>query len=267
MTRVPDIERLDAFLVELNRASAEVVLPLFRAENELEEKGGAGGFDPVTAADRGAEAVIRRMIGAEFPESRDDRRGTWRGSPPPDPEACFTPAELAAWPMKALRHPARALLVPYGFGSRPHALLLCSCSPKRSRGTWRSPAGLDHLVGRRPCPAGCTRGHVRDLTGSLAIRPMPLPGSRTPAEPTRPRPWRSCRCCPRPLDTQGLRDINFEADTGLQHPLSTLQERRRRQPRQDSLPAGGLRLCREGVEPSGPLRKVSGHITVLLPRA
>jgi len=29
---------------------------------------------------------------------------------------------------------------------------------------------------------------------------------------------------------------------------------------QDSLPAGGLRLCREGVEPSGSLRKVSGHI-------
>ena len=35
--------------------------------------------------------------------------------------------------MKALRLPARANLVPYGFGSRPHAPLLRSCSPKRSR--------------------------------------------------------------------------------------------------------------------------------------
>ena len=35
---------------------------------------------------------------------------------------------------------------------------------------------------------------------------------------------------------------------------------------QDSLPAGGLRLCREGVEPSGSLRKVSGYISVLLSR-
>src|SRR5208337_609274 len=34
-------------------------------------------------------------------------------------------------------------------------------------------------------------------------------------------------------------------------------------PMQDSLPAGGLRLYREGVEPSGPLRKVSGHIFLL----
>src|SRR5271154_4607473 len=35
---------------------------------------------------------------------------------------------------------------------------------------------------------------------------------------------------------------------------------------QDSLPAGGLRLYREGVEPSGSLRKVSGHISILLSR-
>ena len=34
--------------------------------------------------------------------------------------------------MKALRHPARANPVPYGFGSRPHAHLLYSCPPKRS---------------------------------------------------------------------------------------------------------------------------------------
>ena len=35
---------------------------------------------------------------------------------------------------------------------------------------------------------------------------------------------------------------------------------------QDSLPAGGLRLCREGVEPSGSRRKVSGYIAILLSR-
>ena len=35
---------------------------------------------------------------------------------------------------------------------------------------------------------------------------------------------------------------------------------------QGSLPAGGLRLCREGVEPSGSLRKVSGYISILLSR-
>jgi hypothetical protein len=36
---------------------------------------------------------------------------------------------------------------------------------------------------------------------------------------------------------------------------------------QDSLPAGGLRLYREGVEPSGSLRKVSDQFFILLSRA
>jgi hypothetical protein len=36
-------------------------------------------------------------------------------------------------------------------------------------------------------PAGCARGHERDITGSLAIRPMPLPCSKTPADPAGPR--------------------------------------------------------------------------------
>ena len=35
---------------------------------------------------------------------------------------------------------------------------------------------------------------------------------------------------------------------------------------QDSLPAGGLRLCRAGVDPAGSLREVSAHL-ILLPRA
>lgn len=59
---------LDAFLLELNRASADQILPLFRAENGLEDKGGARGFDPVTAADKNAEAAIRKLIAERYPE-------------------------------------------------------------------------------------------------------------------------------------------------------------------------------------------------------
>src|SRR2546430_6270208 len=55
-----------------------------------------------------------------------------------------------------------------------------------------------------PCPACCTRGRVRDLAGFLATHPTPCPGSKTPAEPTRPRLWRSCRHRPRPTQTEGL---------------------------------------------------------------
>jgi fructose-1,6-bisphosphatase/inositol monophosphatase family enzyme len=61
------LEGLDAFLVELNRASARVILPLFRADHGLEDKGGAAGFDPVTAADKGAESAIRALIAKHYP--------------------------------------------------------------------------------------------------------------------------------------------------------------------------------------------------------
>lgn len=67
---------LDAFIIDLNRASAEVILPLFRADHGLEDKGAGknlprdshAAFDPVTEADRGAEAAIRALISERFPE-------------------------------------------------------------------------------------------------------------------------------------------------------------------------------------------------------
>jgi len=59
---------LDAFLVELNCAAGEAILPLFRAEHGLIDKGGVHGFDPVTEADKGAERAIRALITARYPE-------------------------------------------------------------------------------------------------------------------------------------------------------------------------------------------------------
>src|SRR5271165_3501992 len=59
---------LDAFLIELNRASAAVILPLFRGDHGMEGKPGKRGYDPVTLADEGAEVEIRCLIGQRYPE-------------------------------------------------------------------------------------------------------------------------------------------------------------------------------------------------------
>jgi histidinol phosphatase-like enzyme (inositol monophosphatase family) len=59
---------LEAFLLELNAAAAGHILPLFRAEHGLRDKGGPAGFDPVTEADVGAEKVLRRLIADRYPE-------------------------------------------------------------------------------------------------------------------------------------------------------------------------------------------------------
>jgi histidinol phosphatase-like enzyme (inositol monophosphatase family) len=65
----PDrLAALEEFLLELNRASAAHILPLFRSDHGLRDKGGPGVFDPVTEADVGAEKVIRGLIGERFPE-------------------------------------------------------------------------------------------------------------------------------------------------------------------------------------------------------
>jgi histidinol phosphatase-like enzyme (inositol monophosphatase family) len=81
------LAELDAFLIALNRASSDVILPLFRADHGLEDKGGAAGFDPVTEADRGAEQAIRKLIaerypdhgviGEEYGEDRPDAEFVW----------------------------------------------------------------------------------------------------------------------------------------------------------------------------------------------
>lgn len=47
--------------------------------------------------------------------------------------------------------------------------------------------------------------------------------------------------------------------TPLRHPLCTIHDDRSRAPCNNTLPAGGLHLCRTGVEPAGSLQEVSAH--------
>ncbi|CAN5165426.1 histidinol-phosphatase [soil metagenome] len=58
----------EAFAVELARAAAGVTLPFFRGDYAEENKAAVGAFDPVTQADKDAEAAIRRLIGERYPE-------------------------------------------------------------------------------------------------------------------------------------------------------------------------------------------------------
>ena len=82
--------------------------------------------------------------------------------------------------MKALRLPARANLVPYGFGCRPHAPLPCSCSPKRSeraRRTLVRPGTLDQpaFPARRAAPVGACGISQVSWRPILSLCPAPRP--------------------------------------------------------------------------------------------
>ena len=58
----------EAFAVELAHEAATVTLPFFRGDYAEENKAGPGAFDPVTQADKEAEAAIRRLIAARYPD-------------------------------------------------------------------------------------------------------------------------------------------------------------------------------------------------------
>lgn len=56
------------FADELADAAADAILPYFRTPMAVEHKPGKGAFDPVTLADREAEAAMRALIMARFPD-------------------------------------------------------------------------------------------------------------------------------------------------------------------------------------------------------
>ncbi len=56
-----------AFVEKLADIAADTILPFFRTALSAEDKNAGGMFDPVTEADRAAEAAMRRLIQATFP--------------------------------------------------------------------------------------------------------------------------------------------------------------------------------------------------------
>jgi len=62
-----DIPHLLAFADTLADAARDAILPFFRAEHGVTDKGG-GRFDPVTDADRAAERAMLALIETEFPD-------------------------------------------------------------------------------------------------------------------------------------------------------------------------------------------------------
>lgn len=69
--RAPGLSRAASFMPfarELAAAAAAVILPHFRTPLAIDDKRGRGVFDPVTEADRSAEAAMRQLISARHPD-------------------------------------------------------------------------------------------------------------------------------------------------------------------------------------------------------
>jgi myo-inositol-1(or 4)-monophosphatase len=70
------------FAYRMALAAGEAILPHFRVALDVEDKGGARGYDPVTIADRAAEAVIRAEIARAHPDHgvRGEEHGWQKGT-------------------------------------------------------------------------------------------------------------------------------------------------------------------------------------------
>ena len=66
-----------AFIDKLATVSGDTILPFFRTSLGVDNKTSLG-FDPVTEADRAAEAAMRRLITTTFPATWHCRRGIRR---------------------------------------------------------------------------------------------------------------------------------------------------------------------------------------------
>lgn len=149
------LQELEDFALDLARAAGAAILPLFRADHGLEDKGPAGAFDPVTAADRGAEAAIRQVVAARFPdhgvigeeygEDRPDAEFVWVLDPVDGTRAFI--AGLPLWTtLIALRHRGRPVV---GLIAQPYLDEVFVGSGGRAR-LLRD--GSERSLSVRPCP-------------------------------------------------------------------------------------------------------------------
>jgi len=142
------------FVDELAAVAGETIRPFFRTALSVENKSDSGGFDPVTAADRAAEAAMRALIkrtfpnhgvvGEEFGAERSDAEYVWILDPIDGTKSFI--CGLPAWgTLIALTRRGEPI---YGMMHQPFTREHFTGSGGAAR--YRGPAG-DRALHTRPC--------------------------------------------------------------------------------------------------------------------
>jgi len=145
-----------AFVDELAAVSGETIRPFFRSALSVENKSLSGGFDPVTAADRAAEAAMRALIKRTFPEH--GIIGEELGADRPDAEYVWVLDPIDGTKSFICGMPVWGTLIAltrrgepiYGMMHQPFTREHFSGDGKGAR--YRGPAG-DRVLRVRPCAA------------------------------------------------------------------------------------------------------------------
>ena len=146
----------EAFVGELATVSGDAIRPFFRTSLGIEDKGGGGAFDPVTAADRAAEQAMRALIrekfpahgiiGEEFGSERGDAEFVWVLDPIDGTKSFIS--GMPAWgTLIALTRSGRPV-----FGMVHQPFIGERFTGDGLAAAYRGPAGNRALM-VRPCPA------------------------------------------------------------------------------------------------------------------
>jgi hypothetical protein len=123
---------------------------------------------------------VDRFVGSRVPSRVSGQRFSPRGASLPSVGSRRARFPVFIGTTKALRLPARANLLPYGFGCRPHAPLLCSCIAEalltgleeaRQPGTLGQPA----FRARHVAPVGACGISQVSWRPILCLCPVPRP--------------------------------------------------------------------------------------------
>ena len=147
-----------------------------------------------------------------------------------------------------------------------------SVRPLRFRARLRAPSAVRAAPGLERCSAGTPtfrRSAYGHASGSLRFPGGPSRSSALLQDPARtgtPRRNGFPGAAPAPNTAKASARHDFEAHDTALLPAVYASRAPLPPPMQDSLPAGGLRLCREGVEPSGSRSKGFRLHSILLSR-
>jgi myo-inositol-1(or 4)-monophosphatase len=150
-----DNSALEGFLGALADAAETAIRPHFRTRTAVENKG-ATAFDPVTLADRAAEAAMRTLIAATYPEhgvvgeeygtDRADAEFVWVLDPIDGTRSFITGIPL--WGVLiGLLHDGMPIL---GMMAQPFTGERFAGNGRRA---WYAGAGGSETLASRPCPA------------------------------------------------------------------------------------------------------------------
>jgi myo-inositol-1(or 4)-monophosphatase len=135
-----------AFIDELATVSGDAIRPFFRTSLGVEDKSRGGAFDPVTAADRAAEAAMRAMIRRQFPAHGVVAEFVWVLDPIDGTKSFIS--GMPAWgTLIALTRAGRPV---YGMVHQP--FIAERFAGDGAAASYRGPAG-DRALLTRPCAA------------------------------------------------------------------------------------------------------------------